>query len=430
MLHFALNFYGFKQMSADTTTDLNIELNINSDTDANTNADINASDIIQASDSENKQAQDHQKTDHQYDPERPQVRFENVTEHQQGQRLDNFLMAQFRSVPKSKIYQIIRKGEVRVNKGRAKPETKLNMGDIVRIPPVYMAEKDEAQAPKYWQERLLANIIFEDKDVLVINKPSGLAVHRGSGLDTGVIECLRAARPDLPFMELVHRLDRETSGCLIIAKNGQILRQIQSAEMDKRYLCLVMGRWRKSVFDEKSPLDVENREMGERHVVVSEKGKPAHTRFTPRDDFLGASLIEARLFTGRTHQIRVHALHCGHPIAGDERYGDLAFNKEMKVNGLNRTFLHAHSLMLDVAGKSYAFSAPLPDELNAVLERLVDNKENRKLGRTQAPTKSGSSRPTGNTRSASFAAKPRSGGGNQTSKDGAKKKDYRKTKPR
>ncbi len=309
---------------------------------------------------------------------RTEIRLETVTEHQNGQRLDNFLMAQFRSLPKNKIYQIIRKGEVRVNKGRAKPETKLSKGDVVRIPPVYIATTTEAQAPQEYQDYLLDNILFEDKDILVINKPSGLAVHRGSGSDTGVIECLRAARTDLDFLELVHRLDRSTSGCLLIAKNGVTLKAIQNTKMDKRYLCLVMGRWNKSVFDEKAPLDVENREMGERYVIVSEKGRPAHTRFTPKDDYLGASLLEARLYTGRTHQIRVHAAHSGHPIAGDERYGNETFNAEFKKYGLHRLFLHAHSLMLDFNGKSYAFSAPLPDELNDVLERLIDNKEKKK----------------------------------------------------
>lgn len=306
------------------------------------------------------------------------VRMEEVGEHQDGQRLDNFLMKFLKGVPKNAIYRIIRKGEVRVNKGRAKPESKLHTGDIVRIPPVVLPDQQSIQAPTYLQKILLDSIILEDKNLLVINKPSGVAVHRGSGSDTGVIECLRVARPDLEFLELVHRLDKETSGCLVLAKTGAALRALQSCTMDKRYLCLVQNRWRKSVFDQKAKLDTEHRENGERHVVVSDKGKDAHTRFTPMDDFLGASLMEARLFTGRTHQIRVHAAHMGHPLAGDERYGNEAFNKEMKSYGLKRMFLHAHSLMFDINGKDYAFSAPLPDDLNEVIERLTDNLEHKR----------------------------------------------------
>ena len=305
------------------------------------------------------------------------VRMEEVGTHQDGQRLDNFLMKFLKGVPKNAIYRIIRKGEVRVNKGRAKPESKLQIGDIVRIPPVILPDQQSIQAPAYLQKILLDSVILEDKNLLVINKPSGVAVHRGSGSDTGIIECLRVARPDLEFLELVHRLDKDTSGCLVLAKTGAALRALQSCTMDKRYLCLVQHRWRKSVVDQKAKLDIENRENGERHVVVSEKGKDAHTRFTPRDDFLGTSLMEARLFTGRTHQIRVHAAHMGHPLAGDDRYGNEAFNKEMKSYGLKRMFLHAHSLMFDINGKDYAFSAPLPDDLNEVLERLTDNLENK-----------------------------------------------------
>ncbi len=302
---------------------------------------------------------------------RSKVRFEIVSEHQAGQRVDNFLMAQFRNLPKSRIYQMIRKGEVRVNKGRVKPETRLKEFDQIRIPPVSLPESNEEVIPKFWQERLLNQIIHEDDRVMVINKPSGIAVHKGSGIPYGVIEVLRAARPELKFLELVHRLDRDTSGCLILAKTGQMLKQIQSAEMKKRYLCLVDGHWEKGTFDQHAKLDIENRAHGERHVVVSPHGKESHTRFHMIEHYPGATLLEAQLFTGRTHQIRVHTLASGHPILGDERYGNEASNKRMKQKGLSRLFLHAHSVILDLPPYDYAFSAPLPEELSSFLDKLT-----------------------------------------------------------
>lgn len=302
---------------------------------------------------------------------RTQVRFVTVNEHQSGQRLDNFLMAQFRTLPKSRIYQMIRKGEVRINKGRAKPETRLNLGDVVRIPPVSINPEAVNEIPAFWKERLLKSIIHEDERLLVISKPSGIAVHKGSGLPYGVIEVLRAARPELDFLELVHRLDRDTSGCLVLAKSGKILRELQKATMKKRYLCMVKGYWDKGRFDQHAKLDIENREHGERHVVVSSKGKEAHTRFNIIEHYPKASLLEAELFTGRTHQIRVHATDLGFPLLGDERYGEEKTNRDMKtLAGLNRIFLHAHSLMIDMPPYDYAFSAPLPDELNSFLNNL------------------------------------------------------------
>ncbi len=301
---------------------------------------------------------------------RTQVRFETVNEHQDGQRVDNFLMAQFRTLPKSRIYQMIRKGEVRVNKGRIKPESRLSVGDVVRIPPVSINPEAANEIPAFWKERLRNSIIHEDDRLLVINKPSGIAVHKGSGLPYGVIEVLRAARPELEFLELVHRLDKDTSGCLVLAKTGKILRELQKATMKKRYLCLVKGFWDKGRFDQHAKLDIENREHGERHVVVSPKGKDAHTRFNIIEHYPKSSLLEAELFTGRTHQIRVHAASLGFPLLGDDRYGDVDANKRMKQYGLNRIFLHAHSLMIDMPPYDYAFSAPLPDELNQFLSNM------------------------------------------------------------
>ncbi len=301
---------------------------------------------------------------------RTEVRFVTVNEHQSGQRVDNFLMAQFRTLPKSRIYQMIRKGEVRVNKGRVKPETRIDEGDIVRIPPVSLTPGAENEIPIFWKERLIKNIVHEDERLLVINKPAGIAVHKGSGLPYGVIEILRAARPELEFLELVHRLDKDTSGCLVLAKSGKILRDLQKASMNKRYLCLVKGYWDKGRFDQHAKLDIENREHGERHVVVSPNGKEAHTRFDIIEHYPKASLLEAKLFTGRTHQIRVHAASMGFPLLGDERYGDPEVNKAFKSKGLGRIFLHASSLMIDMPPYDYAFSAPLPDDLNKFLNNL------------------------------------------------------------
>lgn len=302
---------------------------------------------------------------------RTQVSFVTVNEHQAGQRVDNFLMAQFRTLPKSRVYQMIRKGEVRVNKGRVKPETRLSFGDSVRIPPVSINPEAENDIPIFWKERLLNNIIHEDDRLLVLNKPSGIAVHKGSGLPYGVIEVLRAARPELEFLELVHRLDRDTSGCLVLAKSGKILRQLQKATMKKAYLCLVSGHWDKGTFDQHAKLDIENRLHGERHVVVSPNGKDAHTRFKIVEHYPKSSLLAAELFTGRTHQIRVHAASMNFPLLGDERYGDADANKAIKAFGLNRIFLHAHSLMIDMPPYDYAFSAPLPDELHNLLTNLT-----------------------------------------------------------
>ena len=291
-----------------------------------------------------------------------------------GQRVDNYLMRILKGVPKSRIYRILRKGEVRVNKKRVTPEYRLEEGDLVRIPPVRMAEEKQA-APAFAAKRIEQAVIYEDKALLVVDKPSGLAVHGGSGVSHGAIEALRASRPDAPFLELAHRLDRETSGCLMIAKKRSMLRTLHELlrgdGVDKRYLALVQGRVKGEVRDADFRLRKNTLRGGERVVKVAPDGKEAHTRFRVIERYRGATLVEAELFTGRTHQIRVHAQALGHPLAGDPKYGDEGFNQFMAERGLKRLFLHARSLTVKLPeGEQIIVSAPLPDELEAVLRKL------------------------------------------------------------
>lgn len=293
-----------------------------------------------------------------------------------GQRLDNFLMARLKGVPRSLVYRIVRKGEVRVNKGRIKPDYRLKAGDLVRVPPVRVSETDTTQPAKGLQRRIEEAIIFEDKSLLVINKPSGIAVHGGSGVSHGVIEALRAQRPDAHFLELVHRLDRDTSGCLLIAKKRSALRnlheQLRLHQMDKVYQALVKGNWgsKQRVID--APLRKNILKSGERMVKVTADGKPAKSIFSPMQCSDIASLVKVKLETGRTHQIRVHAAHAGHPIAGDEKYGDDDFNQRMKKSGLKRLFLHAWSLTFNLpdSGEPLKVEAPLDEHLLSVLKKL------------------------------------------------------------
>jgi 23S rRNA pseudouridine955/2504/2580 synthase len=272
---------------------------------------------------------------------------------------------------------MLRKGEVRVNKGRIKASYRLQMGDAVRIPPVRVAD---TTAPANPGTRVLAliekRILAEEKGFLVLNKPSGIAVHGGSGLNYGIIEALRRLRPDAPYLELVHRLDRETSGCLLIAKRRSVLRELhrllRENGIDKRYLALLKGPWQGGERRVEAPLLKNTLRSGERVVTVSEQGKPAISVFRPLTRFAKATLVEVSLLTGRTHQIRVHAASIGQPIVGDEKYGDAAFNREMKNHGVRRLFLHAHSLRfsLDDAEPAHHFEAPLDDELESVLTSL------------------------------------------------------------
>ena len=305
-------------------------------------------------------------------------RLVSIDDAHEGQRIDNFLITALKGVPKSHIYRVLRKGEVRVNKGRIKPTYRLQAGDTVRIPPIHVAEPGEHVPPTaHVLQRIENSIIYEDSALIIINKPSGIAVHGGSGLSYGVIEALRAARPDAHHLELVHRLDRDTSGCLMIAKKRSMLRSLHELlrtdhGIDKCYLALIMGQWQggKRVVD--AALSKNELRSGERVVRVSDEGKSSASVFRPQRVFAEASLMEVRPLTGRTHQIRVHAAHVGQPVAGDEKYGDAEFNRRMAALGLKRLFLHAHALTFEVpeTGQKVSVTAPLSDDLKEVLVRL------------------------------------------------------------
>ncbi len=309
---------------------------------------------------------------------KPAVRWLDVSVEEAGQRIDNFLLRVLKGVPKSRVYRLLRKGEVRVNKGRAKPEYRLKAGDNVRIPPVRLPQANPQAAPgSQVLDRLSRSIIYEDERLLVLDKPSGMAVHGGSGLSYGVIEGLRALRPQAPYLELVHRLDRETSGCLLIAKKRSELRTLhellRNNGVQKRYLLLACGNWNAGPWKVNAPLKKNLLQGGERLVRVDEiNGKPSLTRFRQLESYADASLMEAELETGRTHQIRVHAAHAGHSLAGDKKYGDEEFNRNMRKKGLKRLFLHAHYIAFRDPDRhrEIEISAPLGDELRAVIQQL------------------------------------------------------------
>ncbi|WP_263262868.1 23S rRNA pseudouridine(955/2504/2580) synthase RluC [Pseudomonas sp. RIT-PI-S] len=295
-----------------------------------------------------------------------------------GQRIDNFLITALKGVPRTLVYRILRKGEVRVNKGRIKPEYKLQAGDIVRVPPLRLPERD-APVPvaQGLLQRLEAAIVHEDKGLIIINKPAGIAVHGGSGLSFGVIEAFRQLRPDAKELELVHRLDRDTSGLLMIAKKRSMLRHLHEAlrgdGVDKRYMALVRGHWPTSKKQVNAPLLKSNLRSGERMVEVNPEGKEALTLFKVLRRFGDfATLVEARPVTGRTHQIRVHALHAGHCIAGDPKYGDEEFSRELRDLGGKRLFLHAYALSLTLPdGSRLDVQAPVDELWSAAVERLA-----------------------------------------------------------
>lgn len=308
------------------------------------------------------------------------VRTVRIPDDRDGQRLDNFLLGQLKGAPRSLVYKIVRSGQVRVNGGRVKADRRLEAGDEVRIPPVRLEEAGEKGVPgRSLLDAMAASIVFEDARLLAISKPAGIASHGGSGISFGVIETLRALRPGEP-LELVHRLDRDTSGLMVVAKKRSALTGLQAlmredggAGLRKRYLALLTGRMPDGVMSVDAPLHVGLRQGGERHVQVNPAGKASLSHFRVLERLGGHSYCEVRIETGRTHQIRAHARHIGHPVAGDDKYGEPEVNRRLRDQvGLRRMFLHAASLefALDDGKAPYVLSAPLDPELGEVLDRL------------------------------------------------------------
>ncbi len=305
------------------------------------------------------------------------VQLITIDEGHEDQRIDNFLLSQLKGVPKSRIYRILRKGEVRVNKKRIKPTYRLKMDDVVRIPPIRVAEEGVVPiASDKFLKSLEQAIVYEDDFLLVLNKPSGLAVHGGSGINLGVIELMRQMRPDAKFLELVHRLDRDTSGCLMIAKKRSMLRSLhdmlREGDIDKTYCALLRGRWHGEEKRVEARLQKNTLQSGERMVRVHIDGKTAHTTFYPEQRFNSATFVRIDLGTGRTHQIRVHSQHLKKPVAGDSKYGDMQFNEKMRELGLRRMFLHAEELRFihPDTETTLVVQAPLSDDLKLILEKL------------------------------------------------------------
>ncbi|MGR6834582.1 23S rRNA pseudouridine(955/2504/2580) synthase RluC [Aliivibrio wodanis] len=312
--------------------------------------------------------------------DKPKVQFVEIDDDFAGQRIDNFLLARLKNVPKSMIYRIVRKGEVRVNKKRIKPEYKIQEGDIVRVPPVKLPESTAPELPNVKLAKvseLESCIIYEDDHLLILNKPSGTAVHGGSGLKFGAIEALRALRPDARFLELVHRIDRDTSGILLIAKKRSALRRLQeqfrNKTVQKYYFALVMGEWKSTCKIVNAPL-LKNEVNS--IVRVNPNGKPSETRFKILEKFEQATLIQASPITGRTHQIRVHAQYTGHPIGWDDRYGDRRFDAYSGQFGLDRLFLHAANIKFTHPSTEELMdiSAPMENRLERVLKGLRSKK--------------------------------------------------------
>ncbi len=322
---------------------------------------------------QNSQSQSNDESD------RPKVRFITVDCEDEGQRIDNFLLKTLKGVPKSHIYRLLRKGEIRVNKKRIKPEYKLVNEDVLRLAPIRVSENTTQVST---QLNVVANlesqILFEDDRLIVINKPSGMAVHGGSGLSFGLIEALRALRPDARMLELVHRLDRDTSGCLVVAKKRSALRhlheQLRNKKVQKYYHALVKGRWPEKLTRVTEGLKKNDLKSGERVVVVDNiNGKDSETRFKVLQNFERSTLVRAFPVTGRTHQIRVHCQVTGHPIACDRKYGYEDFDEQMKANGLKRLFLHAASIEFihPLTEQRMKVEAPLEPALQQILKKLV-----------------------------------------------------------
>jgi 23S rRNA pseudouridine955/2504/2580 synthase len=307
------------------------------------------------------------------DLSKPRVQWLEVGEDGEAQRVDNFLLRHLKGVPKSHVYRVLRSGEVRVNSGRVKPEYRLQLGDKVRVPPVRLPEKLPVPKPR----PLDLPVVFEDACLIVVDKPSGVAVHGGSGVSYGVIESLRAERPQAKFLELVHRLDRDTSGLLMIAKKRSALvelhRMLREGEVDKRYLAVVKGAWKGEGREIRASLHKYVTGQGERRVAVRQDGQSAVTKVKPLKVKGTASLLELRLLTGRTHQIRVHLAHEDHPVLGDDKYGDFELNKALAKEGVRRLFLHASSLSLrhPMTKEPLKFESRLPGDMRAFTQKAL-----------------------------------------------------------
>ena len=306
------------------------------------------------------------------------VRWIDVGEDEAGQRIDNFLLARLKGVPKSHVYRILRSGEVRVNSKRVDASRKIAAGDRIRVPPVRVAERGEAQPAPHYK----LPVLFEDESLVAIDKPAGIAVHGGSGIAHGVIESLRSMRPDARFLELVHRLDRDTSGVLLVAKKRSALtalhEELRLRGMDKRYLAAVAGRFRNE--KQRVRLALAKRDTAEgKRVSVASEGQEAETVFRLRERRDDMSLLEAELLTGRTHQIRVHLAHLGHPVLGDDKYGDFELNKALRKRGLKRMFLHAARLEFahPASGERLVVESALPPDLQRFWDRDMIRREER-----------------------------------------------------
>ncbi|MCV2402881.1 RluA family pseudouridine synthase [Marinomonas sp. C2222] len=308
---------------------------------------------------------------------RPAVRYVTIDENNDGQRIDNFLVTFLKGVPKGKIYNLLRKGEIRVNKKRTKPDYRLQSEDIVRIAPIVITPpSDKPTLPEKLKNDIESRIIYEDKGLIVVNKPSGLAVHGGSGLSFGLVEVIRQMRPQEKFTELVHRLDRDTSGLIMIAKKRSVLKKLHTALREKEgvqktYLALVYGSWPKRKLQVNAPLLKNELKSGERVVKVHTDGKESLTRFKLVRQFEGYSLVECEPVTGRTHQIRVHTLHAGYPIVGDDKYSPAELLKETKALGFKRLCLHATRLEIMLDGEKKVFEAPLEKEWQRLMNDVL-----------------------------------------------------------
>ncbi len=310
------------------------------------------------------------------------VYYVEITTEEDGQRLDNYLLRILKGVPRSHVYRIIRGGEVRVNKKRAKVSSRLCRGDRVRVPPVRTAQSKEVHVGTRLTQRLDACVIFEDDQLLIVNKPAGIAVHGGSGLSLGMIEALRKTRTDLHYLELAHRLDKDTSGCLVLAKKRSVLRSIQALlearEVTKTYWALLLNPWegKKSVTVD-VPLKKNTLKSGERFVVVTPEGKSSQTGFKLLENYKQTCWVEARPKTGRTHQIRVHSVCLGHPIVGDQKYG-----KDVPIEGIystnQRLYLHARAIQFNLNGNELVFQADLDEKFANTLKELRSNAQHEK----------------------------------------------------